>query len=254
MPFTYNSGGKVTALSSDASIEFAFTAGAASKVIVLSLVNTTNAAAKVTSGTPTYDGNAMTKCGSTQLSAEGGTEMWYYLSPVAETAKAVVIPNAATSQAIRYCCIDFTDADYSASLFNSGGASDGSGADVACTIAGVPDGAAVVSCMLHGEKDEFASISVGTTLLETPSIDEGSCQSGIAYSIQSGTADETHTYVSGGTTDDFNWVMGAWEEVSPPSDVTAPAGAVTLATVGPAPIKEIRVPLNIPIQEETVYL
>ena len=59
-----------------------------------------------------------------------------------------------------------------ASLFSSGGVSGGAAADVPATLASVPDGAVCVSCMGHGEKDQFASITVGTTLLGSPSIDE----------------------------------------------------------------------------------
>jgi len=239
MAFTYNSAGKVTALSSDASISFPFTAGANSKLVVLTICNATNAAAKVTSGTPTYDGQAMTQCGSTQLSAEGGTEIWYYLSPVASVEKTVVIPNAATSQNLRYCCVDFTNSGANASFFNSGGASDSSGANVACSIASVPADSVCVSCMTHGEKDQFASITTGITLLTTPSIDEGSMQTGAAYSLPvSGPATVTHTYVSGGTSDDFNWVMGAWNEVAPP-----PLEVNVFDDIGVADTPSVQIPI-----------
>jgi hypothetical protein len=166
----------------------------------------------------------MSQAGSFQTSQEGGTEIWFYLSPVAES-KQISIPNAAADE-IRYTCTDYTNADYDATLFGSGGQSDGDAINVPATVASVPDGSVCVSCMIHGEKDQFASITVGLTLLGTPSVDEGAMQTGAAYSIQSGTADETHTYNSGGTADDYNWVMGAWEETSPSSSSSSSSSSV----------------------------
>jgi len=215
MAFALNAAGVVSGISSANPIQFNHTAGANSKLVVLTLCAIGGGITDVTGGVaPTYNGNNMTQCGSTQTSQEGATAVWYYLSPDASTTRQISITNGST-YTIRYSCSDYTNASYGAVLFGSGVASDGDGADVACSIASVPDGSVCVSCMVHGEKDEFASITGATTLLGTPSVDEGSTQTGAAYSIQSGTGTETHTYVSGGTTDDFNWVMGAWKELVP---------------------------------------
>jgi len=212
MAFTYNSSSKVTGLSTANPVSFSFTAGTNSRLVVLALPCFTNVSTG-TSGTPTYNGNNMIRVGSYASSAEGSTDIWYYLAPDAGIARTISIPNV-SAYSFRYACIDFTNATMGAEYFNLSTASDGSGADVVGSIASVPDGSAVVSCMVHGEKDQFASVSGCTTLLTTPSVDEGSTQTGAAYSIQAGTGTATHTYTSGGTADDYNYVMGAWKEVA----------------------------------------
>jgi len=222
MAFAYNSGGLVTGDSAANPIQFNFTAGTNSKIIVLTLSIHVNGALG-SGGTPTYDTNNMTQLGTSQYSAEGATEIWYYLSPVAGVAKQVSIPNANTHD-IRYSCSDYTNADYSATLFGSDLQTNGAAADVVATVASVPEGSVCVSCMVHGEKDQFASLSVLTSFFGTPSVDEGNMQTGGGYSIQSTTEDETHTYTSGGSSDDFNHVMGVWKEQTAPT----PTGQVII--------------------------
>jgi hypothetical protein len=208
MAFVYNSGGFVTGTSSANPIQFNYTGGTDTKLVVLAINHLDNASAAVT-GTPTYDGNNMSQAGSFQSSAEGGNEIWYYLTPVA-SSKQISIPNG-NLELLRYNVSDYTNSTESASYFNAAGTSTGSSANVVETVNSVPDGSVCVSCMVHGEKDQFASVSVLTSFHATPSIDEGAKQSGAGYSIQSTTGNETHTYTSGGSADDYSDVMAAWE-------------------------------------------
>lgn len=214
MAFTYNSGAFTTGTSAANPVQFNYTAGANSKLVVLVIHHLDNAPVAVT-GTPTYDGQNMSQAGSFQSSAEGGNEIWYYLSPV-NSSKQISIPNG-NSENLRYCVSDFTNPDNNAAIFGSAGTTDGSAANVVETINSVPDASVCVSCMVHGEKDQFASVSVLTSFHATPSIDEGAKQSGAGYSIQSTTGNETHTYTSGGSADDYSDVMAAWEETAIPS-------------------------------------
>ena len=177
-------------------------------------------------GTPTFKGNNMQQVGSTQTSAEGATEIWYYENPT--TGSGVISIANGNGNSIRYSISFFESASEAAQYFGGNGASDGSAADVPASLDSVPDGSVCVSCMVHGEKDQFSSITGGTTLLGTASIDEGSTQTGAAYSIQSGTGTESHTYVSGGSSDDYNWVMGAWEPVTPTTTTTTTSTTTTV--------------------------
>jgi len=182
MAFTYNSGGKVTGNSSASPIQFNYTAGSNSKLVVLTICHI--GASPTAVGTPTYDSNNMSQVDQLRSSQEGGTEIWYYLSPVAES-KQISIPNSA-ADTITYTCSDYTNASYDASYDTGNGADNGDAADVPASVTSTEALEGVcVTCMTHGEKDQFSSITNGTSLHATPSIDEGSVQSGAAYSIES---------------------------------------------------------------------
>jgi len=165
--FVYNSAGKKFGLSSSDDITVAYTAGANSKLVVLAICGVQNGVAGRGDDPPTYNGNNMAQVDESRSSQEGFTEMWYYLSPDAEVERNIIIPNVST-YSIRYTIVDFINASADASYFGGSGASDGSGADVPATLADVPDGSVCVSCMVHGEKDVFASITTGITLSENP--------------------------------------------------------------------------------------
>ena len=173
MAFTYNSAGKVEGNVTSNPVSFSYTAGTNSKLVVLSLTAHNNVPTDVSSGTPTYNGLDMTKCGSTQITAEGTTEQWYYLTPDGGTARTISISNASGNE-LHYVCTDYTNPTANAAHFGHAGSGGGTVIDVTVSIDSVPDGAVVVSCMVHGEKDQFASITGATSLHAAgPSTDEG---------------------------------------------------------------------------------
>src|SRR5210317_2053756 len=120
MAFTFNSGGKVEGNLTDNPISFNYTAGTNSRLLVLSLTAHNNVPSDITSGTPTYASGgtptAMTKCGSTQLTTEGGTEQWYFIGPDDNTSRAISIPNASGNE-LHYVVSDYTSATEEAQHF-----------------------------------------------------------------------------------------------------------------------------------------
>ncbi len=169
-----------------------FTCAAGVTLLVVSIVtpNTTRSGSA-----PTYDGNALTQAGSTQVATETTCELWYLLAPPTGSSLTVSVPNTGT---------DDLNVVVSSYISSTGGSvldvtAGTTGVSTTASQAVTPtrSGAAIVDSCGTGSGDVPVSNSQ-TTLFST---DYGTAGDNAQYALQEDAAEITFSWTQGGGDD-----------------------------------------------------